>query len=348
MYVVGVDGGTTKTVALVADEQGHILSAARGAGSNWAGEDVEIPMAVVTQTVQQALDAAGLRGEDIELGVFTLAGADWPEDHTRREAVLARAGIARQVKVKNDSFGGLRAGLTRPYGMVLAVGTGMNAAVISPEGQEWAFGYYETSGGGSTLARAAFEAVLRAEDGRGQPTQLTQMILGQLGFPTVEAMLRASVLRKIDRPSFLTLCPLIFEAAQAGDAVAAGILVRLGREWAEYATTMARRFKMQQTAFEVVLAGSIFKGAGPLLVDTITQEVHRAAPRASIVRARFEPAVGSLLLALDAISADNQVSEAVYANLAASTPGHEFFNTANSMGYRMVGGRVVQKEEETV
>src|SRR5512133_2831537 len=147
MYVIGVDGGTTKTVALVADEQGHILSAARGAGSNWAGEDVEIPMAVVIQTVQQALAAAGLRGVDIELGGFTLAGADWPEDHTRREAVLRQAGIARQVKVKNDAFGGLRAGLTRPYGMVLAAGTGMNAAVISPAGQEWAFGYYETTGG---------------------------------------------------------------------------------------------------------------------------------------------------------------------------------------------------------
>lgn len=344
MYVIGVDGGTTKTIALVADDQGHILSAARGAGSNWAGEDVEIPMAVVSQTVQQALDAAGLRGAEIELGVFTLAGADWPEDHTRREAVLGQAGIARQVKVKNDSFGGLRAGLTRPYGMVLAVGTGMNAAVISPDGQEWAFGYYETSGGGVTLARAGFETVLRAADGRGQPTLLTQLILNQLGFATVEAMLRASVLHKIERSSLISICPLIFEAALAGDAVAAGILVRLGREWAEYATTMARRFSMQPTAFELVLAGSVFKGVGPLLVDTITQEVHRVAPRAEIVRTRFEPAVGSLLLALDAISADHPVSETVYANLAASAPGAEFFNTANGVGDAVVGDTVHTEE----
>jgi N-acetylglucosamine kinase-like BadF-type ATPase len=49
--VVGVDGGTTKTVALVADEQGRVVGAARGAGSNWAGIDVEIPMAVVVATV---------------------------------------------------------------------------------------------------------------------------------------------------------------------------------------------------------------------------------------------------------------------------------------------------------
>src|SRR4051794_35590292 len=118
-YVVGVDGGTTKTIALVADDQGHILSSARGGGSNWAGEEVDIPMAVVADTVRKAVKQAGLRVEQIELGVFTLAGADWPEDHTRREEFLKKAGIARQVKVKNDSFGGLRAGLRKPYGMVL-------------------------------------------------------------------------------------------------------------------------------------------------------------------------------------------------------------------------------------
>ena len=79
-FVVGVDGGTTKTVALVADESGRIIGAARTGGSNWSGEDVEIPMAVVIEAVQQALSMADLNGSDVQVGVFTLAGADWPED----------------------------------------------------------------------------------------------------------------------------------------------------------------------------------------------------------------------------------------------------------------------------
>ena len=54
MYVLGVDGGTTKTVALIADETGRILAAARGGGSNWAGENVEIPMKVVADTSDAA------------------------------------------------------------------------------------------------------------------------------------------------------------------------------------------------------------------------------------------------------------------------------------------------------
>jgi N-acetylglucosamine kinase-like BadF-type ATPase len=325
MNVIGVDGGTTKTIALVANDQGQVLGSSRGGGSNWTGEDVEIPMTVVVETVRAALNQAGLTGEDIAAGVFTLAGADWPEDHTRRQAFLAKAWIAQRVWVKNDSFGGLRAGLSRPYGMVLAVGTGMNAAVITPDGTEWAFGYYETFGGGRTIAQDVFEAVLRAEDGRGQPTLLTEMALKCLNYPTVEALLRAYVLKKIERSRLLTLCPLAFEAALAGDGVSSDIIVRQGRGLAEYIAAMTRRFGMSGLEFEVVLAGSVFKGVGPLLVDTITQEVHRAAPLAQIVRARFEPAVGSVLLAYDALGI--QVNAEISARLAATMPGEQLFNT---------------------
>lgn len=330
-YVIGVDGGTTKTIALVADETGRVLGAARGGGSNWSGEDVEIPMAVVTEIVQRALAQAGLSGDQVQVGVFTLAGADWPEDHTRRQAALEKAAICRRVIVKNDSFGGLRAGTRNPYGMVLAVGTGMNGATIAPDGQEWAFGYYQTDCGASDIAWQVFEAALRQEDGRGKPTLLTEMTLKKLGFPTVEAMLRASVLEQIDHGARLSLCPLAFQAAARGDEVAAGILTRQGQALADYATAMVRRFHLQELEFDLVLAGSVFKGEGPLLVDTITQAVHRAAPKAHIVKSGLEPVVGSVLLALDALGVPT--GDSVYANLTKTIPGPEFFHTADGKGF---------------
>lgn len=326
MIVVGVDGGSTKTVALVADAQGTVLGSARGGGSNWSGENVEVPMRVVAETVREALAKAKISPDDVALGMFTLAGADWPEDHTNRKVALETAGIAQKIVVKNDSFGGLRAGTSKPYGMVLAAGSGMNAAVIAPDGQEWAFGYYETFGGARTLAQDAFYAVLRAEDGRGQPTCLTQTVTQRLGFETVEAMLRAWIAGTVDRRRFLAITPLVFEAALAGDAVASEILVRQGQGLAEYATAMARRFHMQQMEFDVVLAGSVFKGVGPLLVDTLTQEIHREAPFAKIIRARFEPAVGSVLLAYDALGIP--VTGAMRDQLAQTVPADSFFNTA--------------------
>ena len=328
MYVVGVDGGTTKTIALVADDQGRILSAARGGGSNWSGEDVAIPMQVVIDTVREATERAGLASQQIDIGVFTLAGADWPEDHIRRAEFLSLAGIVQRVQVKNDSFGGMRAGLHKPYGMVLAAGTGMNAAVITPDGTEWAFGYYETFGGAGSLVQDAFTAILRAEDGRGQPTLLTKMMLIHMGYPTVEALLRASVLHQVDYGKFSTFAPLVFEAALKGDPIAEALIIRQGKGLAEYATAMARRFQMCDIEFDIVLAGSLFKGVGSLLVDTLTQEVHQVAPRAHIVRARFEPAVGAVLLAYDALGI--QMTDAIYARLEETAPGASLFDTSKN------------------
>ena len=326
-HIVGVDGGTTKTIALVCDRTGRIVGAARGGGSNWC-PDVEIPMAVVIGAVQDAVRAAGLAAQDVELALCCLAGADWPEDHTRRQQVLEQAGIARRVIVKNDAFAGLRAGAHATYGVVVTAGTGTNTAVIAPDGREWAFGYYVHDGGAASLSWGAIQAVLRQEDGRGQATTLTPWILDRLGYPHPDDLLRAIVAGQIAHQERFALCPLVFAAAEAGDAVATDLLVEQGTALAEYVTAALRRFGMEKTAVDVVLSGSLFKGTGPVLVDTVTQAIHRVCPRARIVRASLEPAVGAVLLGFDALGivADDQV----YNDLMATVPGQAFFSTANT------------------
>jgi hypothetical protein len=77
-----------------------------------------------------------------------------------------------------------------------------------------------------------------------------------------------------------------------------------------------RRFQMQQETFDVVLVGSVFKGPGTLLLETITMAIHRTAPHARVVRSHFEPVIGALLLAYDALGLP--VSEAVYHHLAST------------------------------
>jgi N-acetylglucosamine kinase-like BadF-type ATPase len=330
-YLLGVDGGTTKTVALVADAHGRVLGAGRRGGSNWTGSDVTLPMAVVAEAAREALHCAGLAPQDITLGMFALAGADWPEDHERRQAALERANLARKVAVKNDAFAGMRAGSSNPYGVVIAAGTGTNTAAIAPDGREWAFGYFVDAGGAGDLANQAIVAVLRAEDGRGAPTLLTGLALRQLGFPSAEAMLRGLTSGAVNQAARHALAPLVFEASFAGDPVASEIVVRQGVALAEYATALIRRFDMTQLEFEVVLAGSVFKGRRPLLIDTVTQAIHRVAPRARIVRARFEPAVGALLLAFD--TAGIAADEELYRALEATAPPPAFYATADSGGY---------------
>ena len=327
LFVVGVDGGTTKTIALVSDDQGHILGTGRGGSSNWGNSGAEKPVQVVAATVAEALDQAGLSADDITVGVFGLAGADWPEDYESRTIALQRRRIAQRVIVKNDAMVGWRAGTHQPYGVVIAAGTGSNTAIISPDGREWCYGYYVRYGGALDVSREAIDAVLREEDGRGKPTTLTSIVLNKLDYVSAEALLRAMCSEQLDRDLTLSLCPLVFEAADAGDDVAVEIIVKQGLALAEYATAGIRRFGMQDLEFDVVLSGSLFKGKGPLLIDTITQAIHQVAPDTHMVRAQFEPAVGALLLAYDAMGITT--TQELVNKLAQTVPGGDFFNTAD-------------------
>lgn len=325
--VMGVDGGTTKTIALVADQSGQILGIARGTGSNATGDDIDEPMKVVSDTAIEALNGAGIASRSADLGMFTLAGADWQEDLELRHRILGKAGLADEIIVKNDTFGGLRAGTRCPYGVVVAAGTGANTAIITPSGQEWAFGYYQNYGGALDFSREAIEAVLKTEAGRGAPTILTDLVLKQLNFQTVEDMLKALINKRVELAHQLALCPRVFEASTNGDEIASEIIVQHGLALADYAVAAIRRFNMLQETFDVVLAGSIFKGPGKLLQETITMAIHRFAPHSQIVRSHFEPAVGALLLAYDKLGIP--VSEAMYERLTITCPPADFFNTGD-------------------
>jgi N-acetylglucosamine kinase-like BadF-type ATPase len=152
-------------------------------------------------------------------------------------------------------------------------------------------------------------------------------VLDRLGYPSAEAMMKARIAGQMDYEAVNSLCPLVFETADAGDEVAAALIANQGAALAEYATAAIRRYGMQSLEFDVVLSGSVFKGKGPLLIDTITQAIHLVAPRVHIVRPQFEPAVGGVLLAYDDLGIG--VTTAMYDNLAKTVPGQEFFRTAD-------------------
>ena len=97
--VLGVDGGNTKTVALVAQADGTVVGAGRaGCADIYGAESPEAAIDAIAGAAQSALEAAGATGADLAAAVFCLAGADWPEDFElhRRELTARLACAARR------------------------------------------------------------------------------------------------------------------------------------------------------------------------------------------------------------------------------------------------------------
>ena len=326
--VLGIDAGASKTFALVADESGHILGFGQGGPGNHQVAGLESAMAQIRQSCEAALAQAGA-APPVDFGYFGLAGADLPVDFALLTPTIEGMGLARRLRIKNDTMVALRAGLKRSWGVAVICGTGFNAGGIAPGGQEVQLpGLGALSGdwgGGGDIAQEVVRLVCRAWDGRGQPTVLTEMVLSALGFASVEELIDQLYQAQFDYypgqsdlRRLLTLVPLVFEAANAGDQVAQDLLLRLGAEVGITANAIIKRLGLETGDVEVVLGGSVFKGEGPLLLDTVIQEVHRVAPQAHLVLPEFEPVVGAVFLALESLGVE--VDEAVYANVRASQP----------------------------
>jgi N-acetylglucosamine kinase-like BadF-type ATPase len=321
-YVVGVDGGATKTHALVIEETGRALGLGERGPSNYHICGLKTAVGEIEQAAREALDEAHIAPDAVAMGYFCLAGADLPEDFATLTEALSAAGVSQEVIVKNDTMAALRAGLTRSWGVVVICGTGFNAAGRGPDGREVGLpGLGVISGdwgGGGELSQEVIRAVMRAWDGRGKPTLLTTLVLEALDAPSEEDLLMRLHHEEIKDRDLHILVPILFEAAAAGDEVAGELIILMATEVGITANTLIRRLSLEKEDVEVALGGSVFKGKGPLLLDTIIQVIHKKVPRARIVLPRYEPVCGAALLALESIGVP--VTEKVYSVLDTTLP----------------------------
>ena len=298
---VGVDGGKTETLCLLATRDGEALGWGKSGWSDKQSRPLEDVLDEIQWAVERACQTAGVALQDVSYGAFGLAGADWHEDFVELQAGLERRGLARTILVKNDMHIALRANVPTGAGVLISGGTHLAAAIRLPDGREYFSGMYSVDGmGGLEIGKRTFWAVMRAEDGRGPQTALTDLLLQYSGMQHPDELLRAFTFGKIDDAFFATLPRLLFQAhLQTGDPVAAGIILHTAWDMSLWATGLLVKNGLAEAEIPVVITGGLFKTEDPLLVEAFTANVLQRAPRAQVQRARYEPVIGALLYAYE-------------------------------------------------
>jgi N-acetylglucosamine kinase-like BadF-type ATPase len=240
-----------------------------------------------------------------------LSGQDWPGDVPRMlDALRPHLGAIPQA-LENDSFLGIRANCRSGTGITVSAGSGVCCSIIPVREPPFFYGYFGELGGGIDIDSRMLHAVIRAEDGRGPRTALTEPMLRATGHQSVADMLNA-MSREGYHPSHLALRPVLFAVALDGDSAAVAIVTGFGRELALLATNLVRRYALEREAVAVVASGSLFVRTGGLLFATFRDEVHAVAPAADVILAAHEPVVGA---ARAALAARGVAEPAVWQNL---------------------------------
>jgi len=298
MHVLGIDAGGTKTVCLLADARGSILAEGRGPGANLhlAGElGVEkvlhevMALALADRMVTPAAICPGN------------AGVDRDDEAATVRALMRRICHNTRVLVVNDALIALVAGARDAPGIVIIAGTGSivygrNAAGESARAGGWGH-MVGDEGSGYWIGREAVAAVMRAADGRGPRTRLTDEILAHFRVGDASRLPRIVYDREVPRMNVAALGPIIQGVAAAGDTVATRILERAAEELVLAAQSVATRLEMRGDAFSFHLAGGVFHVV-PSLVSDVSRRLREVAPRSRVQLLTDEPAVGAVWLAL--------------------------------------------------
>jgi N-acetylglucosamine kinase-like BadF-type ATPase len=298
-YVLGVDIGSSKTHAIVADAEGRVLGAGQAGAGNYQVVGHAGMAATLREASASALAEAGIGTAEITFAALGISGYDWPSQRPQMESTIREAGIAAPLELVNDALLGLIAGAAEGWGLALVAGTGSNCRGRDRQGREGrvsgegiVFGEF---GGGSDLTFFAFQAVSRAWSRRGPPTALSAALATAVGAQSLDDLIEGVSQGRYEIEA--ALAPLVFASAEAGDEVARTLIARLGHELADLAIGVIRQLELEREAFEIVLLGSLYNG-GPLLVEPLREAVQRVALGARLVRLSAPPVLGAALLAL--------------------------------------------------
>jgi N-acetylglucosamine kinase-like BadF-type ATPase len=299
-YVVGVDGGGTKTAAAVVAEDLSVASKMTTGPSNGRSVGMEAASANIAEAIAQALRAAATTLGQVSAICLCLAGFDTELDLPVPEQAMRTLGYHGPLIVENDVVGAWAGATEVRPGVVVIAGTGATALGMNDQGDFWRTDGWDyllgDAGSGFAIGHAGIQMAMRALDGRLAPTRLAHKLSEAYGVQNAGEMrhlVDATHFGKFEIARFATA---VTTAAQEGDVVAQAILAQAGTDLGESATAIIRRLGMQGARFGVSTVGGVFTAATWVL-PPFQRALALAAPGATLQPATHPPEVGAALLA---------------------------------------------------
>jgi N-acetylglucosamine kinase-like BadF-type ATPase len=298
--VVGVDGGGTKTHAVILDVNFEILGEGLAGPSNPLRVGVVNAAAAVREAIDLACEAAELRRTDLVAAEIGLAGARRAELRARMRDALKGLGIG-EIVVVGDADIALYGATEGEPGLIVIAGTGSICCGINGRGKRICAGGWGPiagdEGGGAWIARRALRAIAHAADGRGSDTDLTGAACAYFHVSDSTDLSTAIYAPTITNERLAGFAKHVIEVAKAKDPIAAEILEEAGKELGTMAVAVIRNLKLERDVFQVAFVGGVFASGGELVLPSMRTKIKTLAPQAYLAPPRFGPAVAAARMA---------------------------------------------------
>jgi N-acetylglucosamine kinase-like BadF-type ATPase len=304
-YFLGIDVGSSKTHALIADETGRCLGFEQAGGGNHQNAGYDGLTNVLKKSFEGACEMSGIGEEMIAGAGFGIAGYDFPSEREDHLQAIAQLGLTCPFEIINDGANGLISGTSHGVGVNVTAGSGTNCRGRGKNGKEGrivgngpVFGEF---GGAIEIVYRAMQFVNYAWIKRIEPTKLTEIFLEATGAKDEIDLMEGISNEYYHLFPFIAVA--IINAAREGDHAALDVIRWSGEELGWLAVSVARQIEMENEEIEIVQSGSVFE-TGELIMEPMRTIVIKHLPRAKLVRLDGPPVVGPLMLGMQMAGID--------------------------------------------
>ena len=297
MYIIGIDGGGTKTIGILTTETGQHLAQVQSGPANYHVVGEAKTRTVLEEVVEKLYEKAGIPSRSSVRFCLGMAGLGRAADRKVIGRICDEIGISKNRILTHDAHIALVGGTEKQEGVIVISGTGAIAYGINADGKEarasgWGY-LLGDEGSGYDIAMRGLRAVTRAADGRGDPTELTNRILNRLELNEPGELIRW--VHAASRDTIAQLAEIVFDAARTTDTVAECIVNEAADELGCAAVSVIEQLKFTES-FDIVLSGGNFVHQA-MFVDKLRRRFEEIQPEVSVQLPKNEPAYGAVLLA---------------------------------------------------
>lgn len=295
-YVIGMDGGGTKTKVLISDSNQTILDELTGGAINYNGTDKK-QIDKNIQSIFQILEKMGYKKHNCRGICIGTAGISNPLVSKYMKENIERFGYTCPTSIVGDHETALVGALLQTEGMILIAGTGSICYGKDEHGNTYRTGGYghliDDEGSGYAIGRDILSAVVRAYDKREKDTVLTDLVFEYLNIQSMEELIRYVYNPSHSKKDIAKLSVLIGEAYQLRDIAALTIMDKCVSGLIDLTRPILSHMKVNCT---VAVAGSVLLNNQDIM-DRFTGRMASEYPKVSIIKPIKDAAYGAIILA---------------------------------------------------
>ena len=309
-YILGVDGGGTKTVIRITNHYGTVASEIITGSGNYKSVGIEKASFNINKGILDAIKQLNIdiEREDIifSSSCFGLSGLDCDKDNEIYKNIILNSKIRKFLNLEkiifcNDSRIGLAAGSNNKNGIMIICGTGSNCFGINEEGKEakangWDY-ILGDEGSAYEIGVRALRLVMREYDGRGRKTLLSKIILEDLKLQSISDLIEWCYNIPFSSERFAALTKTVCRTAELGDKLSIKLLYEQAQEAFRSINVVAKKLKLTNRNFDIVYVGSVFR-CEKYFKNVLTQMLKDKFPKINFIELTDKPVCGAIKMAI--------------------------------------------------